>query len=48
MGRPVEPSYKVRVILLNDNREVIGMALKKNGLFNNSTDRAQVEKALMT
>ena len=33
------------MILLNDNREVIGMALKKNGYSNNSTDQAQVEKA---
>ena len=39
------PDYKGRVILLNDNREVIGMALKKNGYSNNSTDQAQVEKA---
>ena len=39
------PEYAGRLILLNDSRETIGMALKKNGFSNNSTDPAQVEKA---
>ncbi len=38
--------YKGRVILLNDNREIIGMALKKNGFSNNSTKPEEVEKAV--
>lgn len=40
-----DPAYKGRVILLNDSREVFGMALKKNGWSNNSTDPAQLAKA---
>ena len=40
-----KPEYKGRVILLNDSREVFGMALKKNGWSNNSTDPAQLKKA---
>lgn len=39
------PDYKGRVILLNDNREVFGMALKKNGFSNNSSDNIQLNKA---
>ena len=39
------PEYAGRLILLNDSRETIGMALKKNGFSNNSTDPAEVEKA---
>lgn len=40
-----DPAYKGRVILLNDSREVFGMALKKNGWSNNSTDPDQLAKA---
>lgn len=40
------PEYKGHVILLNDNREVIGMSLKKNGYSVNSTDKAQLEQAV--
>jgi spermidine/putrescine transport system substrate-binding protein len=39
------PDYKGRVILLNDSREVFGMALKKNGQSNNSTDPVQIQVA---
>lgn len=39
------PEYKGRVILLNDSREVFGMALKKHGYSNNSTDTAQLSAA---
>ncbi|MCD7975167.1 MAG: spermidine/putrescine ABC transporter substrate-binding protein [Phascolarctobacterium sp.] len=38
--------YKGRLILLNDNREVIGMALKKDGFSNNSTNPEEVAKAV--
>ena len=41
-----KPEYKGRVVLLNDNREVIGMALKKAGKSNNSTDPAEVKAAV--
>ena len=41
-----DETYRGRVILLNDNREVIGMALKKHGYSNNSTDPAQVKEAV--
>lgn len=37
--------YSGRVILLNDNREVFGMALKKNGYSNNSVVPAELDKA---
>ena len=37
------PVYKGRVILLNDSREVIGMALKKHGFSNNATDPGQID-----
>ncbi|GGH35703.1 ABC transporter substrate-binding protein [Paenibacillus segetis] len=40
------PEYKDKVILLDDNREVIGMALKKAGLTNSSTDEAQINAAV--
>lgn len=40
------PAYKDKVILLDDNREVIGMALKKAGLSNSSTDEAQINAAV--
>ncbi|MEG1727138.1 MAG: spermidine/putrescine ABC transporter substrate-binding protein [Acidaminococcaceae bacterium] len=39
------PEYQGRVILLNDNREVFGMALKKNGYSNNSVVPAELEVA---
>ncbi len=39
-------AYKGRLILLNDNREIIGMALKKNGHSNNSTNQAEVAQAV--
>lgn len=38
--------YKGRVILLNDNREVIGMGLKKNGHSVNSKDPNEVTQAV--
>ncbi len=38
--------YKGRVILLNDSREVIGMALKKNGYSVNSTSQTEIDKAV--
>lgn len=40
------PEYKGKVILLDDNREVIGMALKKNGQSNSSTDEGQINQAV--
>jgi len=40
------PAYKGRVILLNDNREVIGMALKKHGKSNNSKDESEIKSAV--
>ncbi|MDU4694192.1 MAG: spermidine/putrescine ABC transporter substrate-binding protein [Paenibacillus sp.] len=40
------PEYKGKVILLDDNREVIGMALKKAGHSNSSTDEAEVTAAV--
>ena len=41
-----DPDYRNRLILLNDCREVIGMALKKAGKSNNSTSKAEVEAAV--
>lgn len=41
-----DKNYKERVILLNDSREVIGMALKKNGWSVNCTDPAKLDKAV--
>ena len=40
------PAYKGKVILLDDNREVIGMALKKNGYSNSSTDATEIKTAV--
>ncbi|MDR3348196.1 MAG: spermidine/putrescine ABC transporter substrate-binding protein [Acidaminococcales bacterium] len=40
-----KPDYKGRVILLNDGREVLGMALRKNGFSNSTRDRRQLEAA---
>ncbi|MDQ0091123.1 spermidine/putrescine transport system substrate-binding protein [Paenibacillus anaericanus] len=40
------PEYKGKVILLDDNREMIGMALKKAGLSNSTTDEAQITAAV--
>lgn len=40
------PAYKGRLILLNDSREVLGMALKMHGYSNNSTNPAEVQTAL--
>jgi spermidine/putrescine transport system substrate-binding protein len=39
------PAYKGRVILLNDPREVLGMALIKNGFSNSTKDKGELEKA---
>ncbi|MCQ2373914.1 MAG: spermidine/putrescine ABC transporter substrate-binding protein [Phascolarctobacterium sp.] len=41
-----DPDYRNRVILLNDSREVIGMALKKNGHSNNTTNKAEIDNAI--
>ncbi|GIO87444.1 spermidine/putrescine ABC transporter substrate-binding protein [Paenibacillus faecis] len=40
------PAYKGKVLLLDDNREVIGMALKKAGKSNSSTDEAEITAAV--
>lgn len=40
-----KPEYKGRVVLLNDSREVLGMALRKNGFSNSTTDKAELEIA---
>lgn len=37
--------YKNHVVLLNDSREVLGMALKKNGFSNSSQNDAELMKA---
>ncbi|WP_127595096.1 ABC transporter substrate-binding protein [Paenibacillus lautus] len=39
------PEYKGKVLLLDDNREMIGMALKKQGKSNSSTDEAEITAA---
>jgi spermidine/putrescine transport system substrate-binding protein len=39
------PAYAGKVILLDDNREVIGMALKKAGLSNSSQNEAEITSA---
>jgi spermidine/putrescine transport system substrate-binding protein len=39
------PAYKGRVALLNDGREVLGMALRKNGFSNSTRSQAQLETA---
>ncbi|AWB46737.1 spermidine/putrescine ABC transporter substrate-binding protein [Paenibacillus sp. CAA11] len=41
-----KPEYKGKLLLLDDNREVIGMALKKNGFSNSSTDESQIKTAV--
>ncbi len=38
--------YKDRVILLNDGREVIGMALKRRGYSVNSVNKKEIDEAL--
>lgn len=40
------PEYKGKVLLLDDNREMIGMALKKAGLSNSSTNEADITAAV--
>lgn len=40
------PEYSGKVILLDDNREVIGMALKKAGKSNSSTDEGEITAAV--
>lgn len=40
------PEYEGKVLLLDDNREVIGMALKKAGKSNSSTDEAEITAAV--
>ncbi|WP_209863532.1 polyamine ABC transporter substrate-binding protein [Paenibacillus shirakamiensis] len=40
------PKYKGKVILLDDNREVIGMSLKKNGFSNSTKDEGQISTAV--
>ncbi|WP_236995080.1 polyamine ABC transporter substrate-binding protein [Heliomicrobium modesticaldum] len=39
------PKYKGRLVLLNDSREVLGMALKKNGFSNSTKDQKELDKA---
>ncbi|AOZ92714.1 spermidine/putrescine ABC transporter substrate-binding protein [Paenibacillus crassostreae] len=40
------PEYEGKVLLLDDNREVIGMALKKNGYSNSSTNETEIKTAV--
>lgn len=40
------PEYKGKVLLLDDNREVIGLALKKLGKSNSTTDEAEITAAV--
>lgn len=40
-----KPEYQGRVVLLNDSREVFGMALRKNGYSNSTTDKSELEAA---
>ncbi|BDG62423.1 polyamine ABC transporter substrate-binding protein [Caldinitratiruptor microaerophilus] len=40
-----KPEYKGRVVLLDDSREVMGMALQLLGYSKNETDRAKLEEA---
>ncbi|WP_210090184.1 polyamine ABC transporter substrate-binding protein [Paenibacillus turicensis] len=40
------PAYAGKVILLDDNREVIGMALKKAGLSNSSQNETEITAAV--
>ena len=39
--------YEGRMVLMNDCREVMGLALKKNGHSNNATDSEQVKQAFL-
>ncbi|NMO97168.1 ABC transporter substrate-binding protein [Paenibacillus lemnae] len=39
------PAYEGKVLLLDDNREMIGMALKKQGKSNSTTDEAEIKGA---
>ena len=41
------PQYEGRLVLMNDCREVMGMALKKNGHSNNSTNPQEVREAFL-
>ncbi|AZS13197.1 spermidine/putrescine ABC transporter substrate-binding protein [Paenibacillus lutimineralis] len=41
-----DPKYKGKVILLDDNREIIGMALKKAGHSNSSKDESEITAAV--
>ncbi|MET3547034.1 spermidine/putrescine transport system substrate-binding protein [Paenibacillus favisporus] len=41
-----DPKYKGKVLLLDDNREVIGMALKKQGHSNSSQDEGEIKSAV--
>lgn len=43
-----DPAFKGRICLLNDMREIIGIALKHNGYSLNSTNCVELEKALNT
>ncbi|KAB2953496.1 spermidine/putrescine ABC transporter substrate-binding protein [Heliorestis acidaminivorans] len=40
------PAYAGRVVLLNDSREVIGMALKKNGYSNSTISETEIQEAV--
>jgi spermidine/putrescine-binding protein len=40
-----DPEFKGKIVLLDDEREVLGMVLKVLGYSNNSTDPAQLEEA---
>jgi spermidine/putrescine-binding protein len=40
-----DPEFKGKIVLLDDEREVLGMVLKVLGYSNNSTDEAQLEEA---
>lgn len=40
------PVYKGKVLLLDDNREMIGMALKKQGKSNSTTNEAEIKAAV--
>jgi len=41
-----KPQYKGKVILLDDQKEVIGMGLKKNGFSNSTKDEKQLQTAV--
>ncbi len=40
-----KPQYKNRLVLLNDSREILGMALRKNGFSNSSRNHGELEIA---